>query len=502
MDNLIEALVLEPAKEFAKHLGEPFNEKIIFSGKFGKGKTTFLLHFFENQTKYLGGEHYDAYFIDPVNYTVASNEDIFKYLKYDILLALLEKGKKADDIKFSNVEIATNFIAENPGEVINALLRYIPKVGKQLEALVNHLEPLFNKMKEFGKQREAATESNRAIDFLKSIENSNYSIYENDIITQLIRELLKSPLKNDQEDDGAEKLAKQNVLVIDNLDRIDPEHIFRILNIFSAHIDYRIDRMQTNKFGFDKVIIVCDIKNIRNIFHNKYGSGVDFSGYIDKFYSVDIFHFQNYTQIAKTVHSMLNRLQIGYQKDQTGKLSEVVLDHGIFNIVTALVNANMLGLREVFNFCKVPFMIDQNAINVGDDMGETRESIPMWNTPILEMTILSKMLVGAQELIKAMMFLEANNFHIYNYSWHANLMIFFDLRYIHKFRSLEQMSYKLPLQNVLVSVQMDRTKPTKIDLINADIASATPVYYQPTIHDFYFTYLRVLRDLHKRKYIE
>ncbi len=500
MDNLIEALVLEPAKEFTKHLSEPFNEKIIFSGKFGKGKTTFLLHFFENQTKYLGGEHYYAYFIDPVNYTVASNEDIFKYLKYDILLALLENGKKADDIEFSNFEIATNFIAENPSEVIKALLRYIPQVGKQLEALVNHLEPLFYKMKEFKKQREGATESNRAFAFLKSIENNNYSIYENDIITQLIRELLKSTVERGEGE--VEKPEKQNVLVIDNLDRIDPEHIFRILNIFSAHIDYRIDRMQTNKFGFDKVIIVCDIKNIRNIFHKKYGSGVDFSGYIDKFYSIDIFHFQNYTQIAKTVHSILNRLQIGYSRNQTGKLSEVVLDHGIFNIVTVLVNANLLGLREVFNFCKAPFIIDKNVINVGDDIGETRESIPLWNTPILEMAILSKMLGGAQELLKAMMFLQTEDIYIYNYSWHANLMIFFDLRYIHKFRSLEQMTYKLPLQNVLVSIQMDRTKPSKIDLINADIASASPVYYQPTIHDFYFAYLKVLRDLHKRKYLE
>ncbi len=497
---MIEALVLEPAKYFAEHIVQPGNEKIIFSGKFGKGKTTFLLNFFATQPKYLGGEHYDTYFIDPINYTVATNEDIFKYLKYDILLALLEKGKKADDISFSNFEIATNFIAENPGEVIKALLRYIPKVGKRLESLVNHLEPLFIKMKEFSNQREAATESNRALDFLKSVENSSFSIYENDIITRLIRELLKRPTNKEKVED--EIIKKQNVLVIDNLDRIDPEHIFRILNIFSAHIDYRTDRMETNKFGFDKVIIVCDIKNIRNIFHNKYGTGVDFSGYIDKFYSIDIFHFQNYTQIAKTVHSILNKFQIGYSRNQTGKLSEVVLDHGIFNIVTALVNANMLGLREVFNFCKAPFIIDKNAINVSDDMGETREAIPIWNTPVLEMTILSKMLGGAQELIKAITFLQSEGFYIYNYSWHADLMIYFDLRYIHKFRSLEQMSYKLPSQNILVSIQMDRVKPTKINLINADIASATPLYYQTTIHDFYFAYLKVLKDLHKQKYIE
>lgn len=102
MGDFIDTLFIEPAKNFGAHIIEPTNEKIIFSGKFGKGKTTFLLHFFKNQQEYLNKELFDAYFIDPINYTVANNEDIFKYLKYDILLALLEKGKKADDISFSN----------------------------------------------------------------------------------------------------------------------------------------------------------------------------------------------------------------------------------------------------------------------------------------------------------------------------------------------------------------------------------------------------------------
>ena len=41
---------------------------------------------------------------------------------------------------------------------------------------------------------------------------------------------------------------KKNVLVIDDLDRIDPEHIFRILNILSVHNNHFDSE---NKFSFD-----------------------------------------------------------------------------------------------------------------------------------------------------------------------------------------------------------------------------------------------------------
>jgi hypothetical protein len=84
--------------------------------------------------------------------------------------------------------------------------------------------------------------------------------------------------------------GKKSVLIIDDLDRLDPEHIFRILNIFSAFQD---QHKETNKFGFDKVILVFDVENVRSIFRHKYGSGADFSGYLDKFYSQEIFWFDN-----------------------------------------------------------------------------------------------------------------------------------------------------------------------------------------------------------------
>lgn len=95
----------------------------------------------------------------------------------------------------------------------------------------------------------------------------------------------------------------ESVLIIDDLDRIDPEHIFRILNILSVHDNFH--GTDEHKFGFNKIIIVCDIDNIRNIYKSKYGIDVDFNGYIDKFYSKEIYKFDNTENIIKNISDLL-----------------------------------------------------------------------------------------------------------------------------------------------------------------------------------------------------
>lgn len=88
------------------------------------------------------------------------------------------------------------------------------------------------------------------------------------------------------------------VLVIEDLDRIDPAHLFRILNIFSAHIDfcYRLGSQPDktlvgNKFGLDKVIFVMDYRNVQHIYSHFYGDGANFGGYIEKFCSSNHFAY-------------------------------------------------------------------------------------------------------------------------------------------------------------------------------------------------------------------
>src|ERR1700754_2660453 len=99
--NLNGELFLESEKKFIEHLKIKDNERIIFSGKFGHGKTTFLEYFFEEDKQKINFKNeisYNVIKLFPVNYSIASNEDIFKYIKYDIILEMLRKEYKVEEV--------------------------------------------------------------------------------------------------------------------------------------------------------------------------------------------------------------------------------------------------------------------------------------------------------------------------------------------------------------------------------------------------------------------
>lgn len=273
------------SQRFSDFIQEEGNNNIIFSGIYGIGKSFFINDFFNNQ-------HSDKYipiFLTPVNYSVANNEDIFEYIKADILLQLLEKVP----CDFKNCQISTSvatyyYIRNNLGSIIGNILSTAEKVCFQTD-IIDKLLKLRENISKF--QKENSISENTEIEkFITGLSQKQGSIYESNIITQIIQTLISN---------SKEENKKEAILVIDDLDRIDPEHIFRILNIFSAHNDFC--GSNEHKFKFDKNILVCDIENIRKIFHTKYGADVDFSGYIDKFYSKEIFYFQNEKEIARSI---------------------------------------------------------------------------------------------------------------------------------------------------------------------------------------------------------
>ena len=73
---------------------------------------------------------------------------------------------------------------------------------------------------------------------------------------------------------------KCGVPIIEDLDRLDPVHLFRILNVLSAHIDYK---STTNKFGFTNIVAVLDYETAKHIFIHFYGEKANFDGYMSKF---------------------------------------------------------------------------------------------------------------------------------------------------------------------------------------------------------------------------
>lgn len=276
-ENIIDkGLLHKSILEFKSHFEIEENKRIIFSSPFGTGKTTFLKKYFEDQNSY------QAIKLFPVNYSVASNEDIFQLIKYDILFQILGTDVTLEQTEFTHLETLGTYLPERIDEVFGALLNFIPKTGNLLTEKVKPIFDLYKNYRNYHSAIKHKNEEEEIIRFLLDFTQEKGNIYEEDFITLLIRDLISSISKS----------PKKTVLIIDDLDRLDPEHIFRILNILSAHFDH--NNTDENKFGFEKIILVCDIENIRAIFRHKYGLNTDFSGYIDKFYVKEIFNFTNH----------------------------------------------------------------------------------------------------------------------------------------------------------------------------------------------------------------
>lgn len=292
-NTLVADLSIESVKQdFDNYLSGKSAERVIFSAPFGSGKTYFLNRFFDSNEKY------EAIILRPVNYAVASNEDIFELLKHDILFELL----KETDLEFDKLSLdfvlATRLYSEtNFIEILKPFVFAIPGLGKTIKEISKPFEELFNKVKDY-KRKVEIDQKSEIISFLREISQEKGSIYESDFTTGTICQLVDQ-LK------GKDKKVK-TVLVIDDLDRIDPAHLFRLLNVFAAHFD---EDKNSNKFGFDHLVFVCDINNINRIYESFYGTGVDFAGYINKFYSKEIFEFDNTKILINTVDGWLSSVE-------------------------------------------------------------------------------------------------------------------------------------------------------------------------------------------------
>lgn len=279
---------------FQKHISQEYNSKIIFSGIYGIGKTHFLTEFFN---KYKNS--YISYHLSPVNYSISNNEDIISYLKFDLGVELIKKDFEFKKESFSFTTTTKNYIYNNAISLSKELIKKASEVNKLSEVVVKGIFDLSEKLKEYRMEMQI-NEKEELISFLGKIQFQDGSIYEENFITQLISNTINFHKTTNSE--------LQHVLIIDDLDRMDPGHVFRILNVFSSHLNYNED--EGNKFNFDKIILVCDINNIKSIFNHYYGKEADFNGYIDKFYSTEVFHLNNKQIIKENLNEILNSVKI------------------------------------------------------------------------------------------------------------------------------------------------------------------------------------------------
>ncbi|MBL0183595.1 MAG: hypothetical protein IPP96_15420 [Chitinophagaceae bacterium] len=123
---------------------------------------------------------------------------------------------------------------------------------------------------------------------------------------------------------------------------------FRILNVFASHFDSTSISGYKNKFNFDKIIIVCDFNNIRDLFHHRYGTEVDFMGYIDKFYSTEVYHFDNKKAIIGIITKIFESVE-PFSKGADINFIKQHYFHSRFlqDILSLLVTKRLLSLRNI-----------------------------------------------------------------------------------------------------------------------------------------------------------
>ncbi|RSK50109.1 P-loop NTPase fold protein [Hymenobacter rigui] len=379
----------EQSTKFKQHLDAERNERIIFSGAFGIGKTHFLQQYFSKaNTDYL------AIRLSPVNYSVSSNEDIFQLIKYDILFELMAVHRltlEADPIDRS-IAYPT-LLPTKINSILQGLIGMVPLLNKDsafIEPVVKSINSFYDVIESIEEQRKDPELTKPVLAFAEKVAAT--SLLEIDYITRFLEDSLNE-LKQ-------KRGARFKVLVIDDLDRIDPEHIFRLFNIFSAHLDY--NSSSNNKFGFDKVVFVCDIHNIRTIFHSRYGADTDFNGYIDKFYSLDMFHFDNRQEVKRIVDEFAAGIGVpeGYQNFfelYIKKKHRRRIKAQLPLILEELVHAGALKLRRIATTHQVIFPFVERKIRF-DRKGR---EVGNWQIPIVVVLEMLQLILGGTWALEA-----------------------------------------------------------------------------------------------------
>ena len=274
--------------DFIRHIEA--NPRTILSSKFGDGKSFFLKSVLASQTS----KDFKFLTIYPVNYQIASNEDIFRFIKHDIFFQLMLNDILPESFTLPDNRISFLFFIQNKFRSFAAdIIPFLSELGLPQEQaskvlmLVKGHSLFTNIKKKYDEFKQSLSKDTCIDDFMSSVE-SNF-VYEEDLITTIIKESI-----NKYKTEHSQKIA----LVIEDLDRIDPAHLFRILNVFSAHMDscYKCavspdSSLVGNKFGLDNVVLVADFANIRKIFRHFYGEDTDFTGYISKFLSSHPFRY-------------------------------------------------------------------------------------------------------------------------------------------------------------------------------------------------------------------
>ncbi len=335
-------------KEFEKHLKS--HPRTILSARFGDGKSFFLATT-EKKLK----NRFVFLKIYPVNYQVADNQDIFEYIKRDLLFQLYSQELVPESYEIPD-GIASYFFLQNnweqfAEEFLNTLsFLDASNTIKTTLGAAKFLKAMKKKYEEFKKN--GGDLGVKLEKFIAAFDNMG--IYEADPITSILCDIIKRWKK--------EHFRRKVCLVFEDMDRIDPAHIFRILNVISAHMDYgykygvspKSCSLAGNKFGVDNIVVCLDYDNLKHIFHHFYGQKSRFEGYINKFSDKGIFHFSCQEQVRQFYMNELSRV--------TG------MDNQAIQAIMEQVDITAFTLRQLYH--------------ATDGVGQ-QVSLPTWNCNIV-----------------------------------------------------------------------------------------------------------------------
>lgn len=342
---------------FARHLELENNSRLILSGRFGVGKTTFIREFFRGNTLYHNVHIY------PVNYSVASTKDIFELIKYDVLYELIGFQPDVEPVDVTWFDTLTFLESKDIERILSSFVAAIPQVGKNILSVIEGLKAIHEAITA-KQQNLKENEIHKIIRFVGEMENSKGTIYENDFYTQLIKSRVSK----------IQKTGRKVILTIDDLDRIDPEHVFRILNIFAAHFDNERDE---NKFGINGVILCCDLNNIKSIFSHRFGTSADFNGYIRKYYSRSVFHFYNNDRTREIAATLFHTTAFDHRGPSNRIFFQLPWLHAnLLKIIEALIEKDLITPKELFKFHSSLFVFTTSMIDFG------KQRIENWHFPI------------------------------------------------------------------------------------------------------------------------
>lgn len=200
---------------------------------------------------------------------VEENRDVIEYIKRDILFQLI-KDNRIYDFKEGYDKIFDAVCnVESLFKLADFAASIIPVKGlkegyKALKGLVSTID----------EKRKEQDVLHVVDDYLNGFYGKSGSISECDAFTYLIQKSL-------------EQMMAKSVLIIEDLDRIDPAHLFRIMNVLSSQVDnpYYSEVPHGNKFR-DKKFYRYKYSNMSfDSVKGSYHSGIDTDPWLCSFFS-------------------------------------------------------------------------------------------------------------------------------------------------------------------------------------------------------------------------